>query len=66
MRSLAPLIVAVSLGATHAVYARTHHHAPRAAAATTNSPDAKIPAEKNRDPADIALDHRIKGICKGC
>jgi len=28
--------------------------------------EATSPAEKNRDPADVALDRRIKGICRGC
>jgi hypothetical protein len=27
---------------------------------------ANISVEKNRDPADVALDRRIKGICRGC
>jgi hypothetical protein len=61
------LIIAVALCATHAVDAQTHHRTPkRSAAAATTKPDAKIPVETNRDPADVALDRRIKGICKGC
>jgi hypothetical protein len=42
---------------------RTERTAP---AATTTKPDTKIPVETNRDPADVALDRKIKGICKGC
>ena len=37
---------------------------PREARTASMAP-ANIP-EKPRDPADIALDRRIKGICKGC
>ena len=59
------IIAAVALGATHAGYARTHHRTARPAV-TATKPDAKIPVETKRDPADIALDRRIKGICKGC
>jgi hypothetical protein len=60
-------IMAVALITTHAVFARTHHRArnktvPPAATQT----EATSPAEKNRDPADVALDRRIKGICRGC
>jgi hypothetical protein len=58
----------VALCASQAVNARTHHRAPKTApaASATKSDDAKIPVETNRDPADVALDRRIKGICKGC
>jgi hypothetical protein len=59
------LVAAIALGATHAVGARTLHRTPRPIA-TATKPDAKIPVETKRDPADIALDRRIKGICKGC
>jgi hypothetical protein len=36
------------------------------APAATTKAEAKIPVEPNRDPADVALDRKIKGICKGC
>jgi hypothetical protein len=50
-----------------AVNARTHYRAPKITApASATKSNAKIPVETNRDPADIALDRRIKGICKGC
>jgi hypothetical protein len=61
-------IAVVALCATHAVDARTHR-APKAVGsvpAATIRPDAKIPVETKRDPADVALDRKIKGICKGC
>jgi hypothetical protein len=32
----------------------------------TTKPDAQIPVEMKGDPTDIALDRKIKGICKGC
>jgi hypothetical protein len=57
----------VAFCATHAVVARTHHRAPKTTASVAaTKPDAKIPVETKRDPADIALDRKIKGICKGC
>ena len=61
------MIAAVALCATHAVYARSHHRAPKTTAPVTmTKPDTKIPVESNRDPEDVALDRKIKGICKGC
>jgi hypothetical protein len=60
-------IIMVALFTTHAVFARTHHRAPkRTVTATETKTEATSPAEKNRDPADIALDRQIKGICRGC
>jgi hypothetical protein len=60
-------IMVVALFTTHAVFARTHHRAPkRTVQAATTTTEATSPAEKNRDPADVALDRRIKGICRGC
>jgi hypothetical protein len=57
----------VALCTTQAVNARTSHRAPKITApAPATKSDAKIPVEANRDPADVALDRRIKGICKGC
>jgi hypothetical protein len=70
MRHLARLLsttAVVALSATHAVDARTHHRALRATApAAATKSDTKIPVELKRDPADVALDRKIKGICKGC
>jgi hypothetical protein len=48
------------------VDARSLRRAPKATQATLVKPDAKIPTEQKRDPADIALDRKIKGICRGC
>jgi hypothetical protein len=59
--------VLVALCATHAVIARSHHPAPKSTApAATTKAETKIPVETNRDPAVVALDRKIKGICKGC
>jgi hypothetical protein len=70
MRALVLMLLAIlSLGlcGTHRADARTHRHARETAApVATTKPDAKIPVEMKRDPADIALDRKIKGICKGC
>jgi hypothetical protein len=66
-RSVLIATAMVALCATHAVNARTHYRAPKITApASATKSDAKIPVETNRDPADVALDRRIKGICKGC
>jgi hypothetical protein len=52
-------------GTTNDAHARSHRHAPKPAAASAVAKPANIP-EKDRDPADIALDRKIKGICRGC
>jgi hypothetical protein len=66
-RSVLIATAMVALCATHAVNARTHYRAPKITApASATKSGAKIPVETNRDPADVALDRRIKGICKGC
>jgi len=51
-------------GTTNDAHA-SHRHASKPAAASAVAKPANIP-EKNRDPADIALDRKIKGICRGC
>jgi hypothetical protein len=69
MRSLFWFTV-ITLMAALPVSARTHHRTAKPAAApTTGAAVAVKPAnvpEKDRDPADIALDRKIKGICRGC
>jgi hypothetical protein len=60
-------IIVTAFCATQTVDARTHHRTPKAAVpVATTKADAKIPVETKRDPADVALDRKIKGICKGC
>jgi hypothetical protein len=59
-------IFVIALCVTHAVFARTHRHESRRTAPAAIKTGVKIPVETNRDPADIALDHKIKGICRGC
>jgi hypothetical protein len=57
----------VALCATRIVDARTRHRATkRTVPAATTRTKATSPAEKDRDPADVALDRKIKGICRGC
>jgi hypothetical protein len=59
-------VIAVALCATNSVVARTHHFRTAKNTAPAAAKRANIPPEKNRDPADVALDRRIKGICRGC
>jgi hypothetical protein len=59
-------IIVAAFCATRNVDARTHHRVPKAVPVATTKADAKIPVETKRDPADVALDRKIKGICKGC
>jgi hypothetical protein len=67
MRSLLVLI-ALALAASP-ISARPHRRAAEPTPLPVASPvapkSANIP-EKDRDPADIALDRKIKGICRGC
>jgi hypothetical protein len=66
-RSFLIVMAMVALFATHAVNARTHQRAPKPTApASATKPDAKIPVETSRDPADVALDRKIRSICRGC
>jgi hypothetical protein len=60
-------VAVVALCAAAAVDARSHHHAPKGAVpAAASKTEATSSPEKNRDPADVALDRKIKGICSGC
>jgi hypothetical protein len=64
MRSLwVALLVAL---ATPTASARHHHHTVKRSTVPTTAPAANIPTEKDRDPADVALDRKIKSICRGC
>jgi hypothetical protein len=64
--------MAIALAAASSVQARTHHRAAKpsttavAATPAVTATSANIPTEQNRDPADVALDRKIKGICRGC
>jgi hypothetical protein len=64
------VIMLIALIANPTVLARARHRAPKAAAATTQAAPADAKPqntpEKSRDPADVALDRKIKGICRGC
>jgi hypothetical protein len=59
------VIMVIVLCVTQAVVARTHHSAPNRAVSIATAPSSNIP-EQARDPADVALDRKIKGICRGC
>ena len=60
-------IMVVALCATQAVVARPHHRAPKTATpALAAKLGTAIVPEKNRHPADVTLDRKIKPICKGC
>jgi hypothetical protein len=68
MRSLFVFMV-IALAIAAPISARTHQRAAKAPVATVAAPGAVKPAnvpEKDRDPADVALDQKIKGICRGC
>jgi hypothetical protein len=72
MRSLF-VIMLIALAANPAALALARNHVPKASAVsvakTSAAPaDAKPQntPEKDRDPADVALDRKIKGICRGC
>jgi hypothetical protein len=65
-RSVLIAMAIVALCATHAVDARSHHRAPKRTAPATIAAPKVTPSKVPRDPADVALDRRIKGICKGC
>jgi hypothetical protein len=57
------VIIVVARCATHAVTARTHRHRQPVKAA---APAKTIAPERDRHPADVALDRKIKPICNGC
>lgn len=69
MRSLSMFIV-IALATAAPISGRPHHRAAKPPeASTTEAPAAAKPSnvpEQNRDPEDIALDRKIKGICRGC
>jgi hypothetical protein len=69
MRSLS-LFIVIALASATPISARSHHQAAKSPqASTTEAPTVAKPAnvpEQNRDPEDIALDRKIKGICRGC
>jgi hypothetical protein len=61
-------IMVVALCATQAVVARTHHRGPKTAtAALATKPGKPGTAMLSGCATDeIALDRKIKGICRGC
>lgn len=66
MRSFITCFIAVvALCAANAADARKHHRAAKQAEPAATKAGV-IPVETKRHPADIALDRKIKGICRGC
>jgi hypothetical protein len=60
---LALALALIAISSTDAVLARSHHRARTTAAIRSQAQN--VP-EQSRDPADIALDRKIKGIFRGC
>ena len=63
---IAGFVVVVALCATHTADARKHHRGAKQVAPVAMTKSGVVPVETKRDPADIALDSKIKGICRGC
>ena len=57
-------VIAVALCATNSVVAQTDHRVPKSKPSAAEI-DINIPPEKSRDPVDVSLDRRIKGIYRG-
>ena len=70
MKTVISLLSAIALAtvslATSPADARRHHGARSTPQEAVMKSDGKPIVEQKRDPADIALDRRIKGICRGC
>jgi len=58
-------IMVVVLCATQTAAARTHR-VPKISAPVAKKVGVTSSPEKNRHPEDVALDRKIKGICRGC
>jgi hypothetical protein len=65
-RSLSIAMAMVALCATQTVDARSRHRAPKRTEPATVATPKITPSETTRDPEDVALDRRIKSICRGC
>ncbi|KGT81734.1 hypothetical protein MA20_03175 [Bradyrhizobium japonicum] len=60
------IVVAFVLVDVQWSHAKSKRLADRQGVSTVSQPGANPPAERPRDPADIALDKKIKSICRGC
>jgi hypothetical protein len=62
------LVVITGLPVAQSADAKRNRHDDRAqtAPAAKQPNSAKIATDQRRDPADIALDKKIKSICRGC
>jgi hypothetical protein len=59
-------ITVVALCAAHAVDARAHRRAPKRTAPAPVVTPKVTASDTARDPEDVVIDRRIKGICLGC
>jgi len=66
LRVVTGLIFVVTVVATSPADARKPQKAKLSTEQSIIRPDGKPVVEQKRDPADIALDRRMKGICRGC
>jgi hypothetical protein len=64
MRSLTAIII-IALVALSPAAGRSLHRAAKPVSAAAAPKSENVPEQK-RDPADVALDRKIKGICRGC
>ena len=62
------LALVAGLPLAQSAHAKSKHHDDRAhnAPAMKQQNPAKLATDQRRDPADIALDKKIKSICRGC
>ena len=67
IRALSTILL-IAICATYAVDAQTRHRAPTNGAGGDDHRSQSYSRDEARsgDPADIALDRKISGICKGC
>jgi hypothetical protein len=62
---LSALVAGLAVG--QSAQAKSRRHDDRAQSAPTGEPQNPAkPVADRRDPADIALDKKIKSICRGC
>jgi hypothetical protein len=64
-RVIALLMIALAF-ASVALPADARSHRKKQEAPRSVKSETRIPVEAKRDPADLALDRKIKGICTGC
>jgi hypothetical protein len=58
--------IALAFVALFATVTTVRHLRPHATPRTISNTINQNPGETNRDQADVTLDRKFKGICKGC